>query len=123
VDVARVCCMNGWQFDLPDGLVSIRSGESQAGMVFFSESSSNSIGVRYPSAEWRRRRLWKISMYSKIALAISIRVFHFVRLSSSICIDDQTDSNVALSRPSPTLPKDGMSPAEGILLPKDQDVN
>jgi hypothetical protein len=29
--------------------------------------------------EWRRRRLWKISMYSKIALASSTRVFQHNR--------------------------------------------
>ena len=37
-------------------------------------SSSYSIGVRMPRVEWRRRRLWKISMYSKIAFASSTRV-------------------------------------------------
>src|SRR6266536_5816981 len=33
-------------------------------LIFF---NSNSIGVSMPRLEWRRRRLWKISMYSKIA--------------------------------------------------------
>ena len=37
--------------------------------------NSNSIGVSMPRLEWRRRRLWKTSMYSKIALASSTRVF------------------------------------------------
>ena len=41
---------------------------------------SNSMGVCQSSAEWRRRRLWKASMYSKIALASSTRVFHRCRL-------------------------------------------
>lgn len=40
---------------------------------------SYSIGVRIPRTEWRRRRLWKISRYSKIAFASSIRVFHRCR--------------------------------------------
>jgi Ni,Fe-hydrogenase III small subunit len=31
----------------------------------------NSIGVCRWRAEWRRRRLWKLSMYSKIAFASS----------------------------------------------------
>ncbi len=37
-------------------------------------------------------------MYSKIAFASSTRVFHFLRVSSSICIEDQNDSIIALSR-------------------------
>jgi hypothetical protein len=41
--------------------------------------------------------LWKISRYSKIALASSIRVFHFLRLSSSVCMRPQNDSITALS--------------------------
>jgi hypothetical protein len=32
--------------------------------------------VRQPRALWRRCRLWKISRYSKIALASSTRVVH-----------------------------------------------
>jgi hypothetical protein len=32
--------------------------------------------VRQPKALWRRCRLWKISRYSKIALASSMRVVH-----------------------------------------------
>ena len=39
----------------------------------------------------------KISMYSKIAFASSTLVFHFLRLSSSICIEDQKLSIMALS--------------------------
>ena len=35
--------------------------------------SSYSIGVSMPRAEWRRRRLWKISRYSNKALASSRR--------------------------------------------------
>ena len=53
-------------------------------------------------------------MYSKIAFESSILVFHLLRLRSSICIEDQNDSILALSRPSRTLPNDGMSPAERI---------
>lgn len=37
---------------------------------------SYSIGVRILRAVWRRCRLWKISRYSKIALANSMRVRH-----------------------------------------------
>jgi hypothetical protein len=40
------------------------------------EAFSNSIGVSMPRLLWRRCRLWKISRYSKIALASSKRVFH-----------------------------------------------
>ena len=49
-------------------------------------------------------------------LASSTRVFQRRRLSSSICIEDQKLSIMALSSPSPTLPKDGMSPAERNLV-------
>jgi hypothetical protein len=38
------------------------------------------------------------------------------RLRSSICILDQKDSIIALSKPSPTDPNSGMSPASLILL-------
>jgi len=47
---------------------------------------SNSTGVRMPSAECRRWRLWKISRYSKIALASSTRVRQILLPSSSTCI-------------------------------------
>lgn len=59
--------------------------------------SSYSIGVRMPRAEWRRRRLWKISMYSKIAFASSTRVFQRRVFSNSTCIRDQNASIMALS--------------------------
>jgi hypothetical protein len=49
--------------------------------------------------------------------------FHRRRLSSSICIEDQKLSIMALSRPSPTLPKDVMRPAERILSLKAHEVN
>lgn len=62
-------------------------------------------------------------MYSKIAFASSTRVFHFFRLSSSICIDDQDDSIIALSSPSPTDPNEGKEPAERIFSPNTQEVN
>jgi AhpD family alkylhydroperoxidase len=60
-------------------------------------SFSNSTGVRQPKALWRRCRLWKISRYSKIALASSTRVFHRRRSSSSVCIRAQKDSITAVS--------------------------
>lgn len=41
-------------------------------------------------------------MYSKIAFANSTPVFHRLRFNSSICIENQSDSIIALSRPSPT---------------------
>ena len=62
-------------------------------------------------------------MYSKIAFASSTLVFHRRRLRSSICIEDQKLSIIALSRPSPTVPNDGSRPAERILSPKAQEVN
>jgi hypothetical protein len=54
-------------------------------------------GARQRKALWRRCRLWKISKYSKIALASSIRVVHRRRSSSSVCIRAQKDSMTALS--------------------------
>jgi hypothetical protein len=62
-------------------------------------------------------------MNSKIILASSTRVFQRLRLSSSICIEDQNDSIIALSRPPPTLPNDGRRPAERIRSPKTQEVS
>ena len=62
-------------------------------------------------------------MYSKIAFASSTRVFQRCRSSSSICMEDQKDSIIALSRPSPTDPNEGMSPARRILSPNAQEVN
>ena len=49
-----------------------------------------------PGAEWRRRRLWKISRYSKIASAGSRRIRQCCRLSRSVCILPQNDAIVAL---------------------------
>src|SRR4051812_46957027 len=49
-----------------------------------------------PRLEWRRRRLWKTSMYSKIALASSTRVFQRRVSSSSTCIRGQNASIIAL---------------------------
>ena len=62
-------------------------------------------------------------MYSKMAFANSILVFHRLRLSNSICMLDQNDSIMALSSPSPTDPNEGMSPASLILLVNAHDVN
>ncbi len=47
-----------------------------------------SIGVSMPRLEWRRRRLWKTSMYSKIAFASSTQVFQRRESRSSTCILD-----------------------------------
>lgn len=71
---------------------------------------SCSIGVCIPMLECRRCLLWKISRYSKMALAISTRVFHRFGFSSSTCIRAQSDSTMALSKQSPTDPIDGRSP-------------
>ena len=59
---------------------------------------SYSIGERIPRAVWRRCRLWKISRYSKMALANSIRVRHRCRSRSSTCIRAQYDSITALEK-------------------------
>ncbi len=64
---------------------------------------SNFNGVCQPKAEWRRRRLWKPSMYSKMAFASSTRVFQRFLFSSSVCIRPQNDSMTALSQGSPTV--------------------
>ena len=66
-----------------------------ASLVVF--RSSNSMGVSMPRREWRLRRLWKISMYSKIAFASYIRVFQRRESRSSTCIRDQKASIIALS--------------------------
>ncbi len=71
---------------------------------------SYSIGERISRAVWRRCRLWKISRYSKIALANSMRVRHRRRLRSSTCIRAQNDSINALSKQSPTDPIEGTRP-------------
>jgi hypothetical protein len=63
-------------------------------LMFF---NSNSIGASMPRLEWRRRRLWKISIYSKIAIASSTRVRQRRVLSSSTCIRDQNASIIALT--------------------------
>ena len=44
-------------------------------------------------------------------------------MSNSICIEDQKLSIIALSSPSPTLPKEGIRPAERILSLKAHEVN
>jgi len=44
-------------------------------------------------------------------------------LRNSICIEDQNDSILALSYPSPTVPNDGSRPALRIFSPNTQDVN
>ena len=62
-------------------------------------------------------------MNSNIAFANSIRVFHFFRFNSSICIVNQNDSIMALSYASPMDPNEGMRPAERILFVKAQEVN
>ena len=54
--------------------------------------NSNSIGVSMRRLEWRRRRLWKTSIYSKIAFASSTRVRHRRVSSSSTCIRGQNAS-------------------------------
>jgi hypothetical protein len=77
---------------VPLVLWSRMAGFSCHGGVF-----SNCIGVSMPSALWRLVRLWKISRYSKIALASSTRVFQRCRSSSSTCIRDQNASTMALS--------------------------
>lgn len=59
--------------------------------------SSYFTGETMPSDECRRRRLWKISSYSKIAFESSIRVFHRFRSRSSACMRLQNDSIIALS--------------------------
>jgi hypothetical protein len=38
-------------------------------------------------------------------------------------MEDQNDSIIALSSPSPTVPNDGMRPADRIFSPKAQEVN
>lgn len=49
----------------------------------------------HTEGERRRRRLWKISRYSKIALANSMRVRHRLRPGNLVCILPQKDSIIA----------------------------
>ena len=77
------------------GLVESGFLTQAASLVLF--CNSYSIGVSMPRLEWRRRRLWKISMYSKIALASSTRVLQRRVSRSSTCIRDQNASIIALS--------------------------
>ena len=79
------------------GLVESRFWTQAAAGLVWLLIVSNSIGVRIPRAEWRRRRLWKTSMYSKIAFASSTRVRHRRVLSDSTWIRDQNASIIALS--------------------------
>ena len=69
------------------------------------------------------RRLWKISVYSKIALASSTRVRHRWRSRSSTCIWLQNDSMTALSKQSPTEPIDGRRPESIARRVNAQEVN
>lgn len=62
-------------------------------------------------------------MYSNIAFASSIRLFHFFRLSISICIEARKGPIIALSSPWPIVPKEGITPETPILFVKDQEVN
>ena len=62
-------------------------------------------------------------MYSNIAFDNSIRVFQRLQFSSSLCIDDQNDSIIALSNASPTEPNEGMRPAARTFSVNAQDVN
>src|SRR5262249_47542246 len=59
---------------VPGSVVPLFLTQAATGVVLLLIDSS-SMGVRIPSVEWRRRRLWKISMYSKIAFASSTLVF------------------------------------------------
>ena len=61
----------------------------------------------HAEAEWRRRRLWKISRYSKIAFASSTRVFQRRVSSSSTCMRAQNASIIGVVEQSPTVPIDG----------------
>ena len=62
-------------------------------------------------------------MNSNIAFANTIRVFHFFRFNSSLCIVDQNDSIMALSYISPMDPNEGIRQAERILFVKAREVN
>jgi hypothetical protein len=57
----------------------------------------NSLWVRQPGADCRRRRLWKISRWSNIAFSGSRQVRQRCRSGSSTCMRDQQDSMTALS--------------------------
>jgi hypothetical protein len=62
----------------------------------------------------------KASMYSKIAVASSARVFQMRRSSSSICMEPKNDSIMALSNAEATLPMEPSRPASRSRWPKSQ---
>src|SRR5438128_8794907 len=73
-----------------------------------------------PRLEWRRRRLWKISMYSKIAFASSTRVLQRRVLSSSTChperVARQCRSWVVADRPADHAPAERVENDRAVHL-------
>jgi hypothetical protein len=54
------------------------------------------MGLSIPTGDCRRCRLWRISRYSKMAMANSSLVFHRRRFSSSTCIRAQKRFHLAV---------------------------
>ncbi len=77
----------------------------------FRYSSRTSCGVRYPSAEWRRVRLYRSSMYRAISSRAFFRVGYAVRLTSSTFSAALNDSASALSKQIPVRPTDCRIPS------------
>src|ERR1700693_5505326 len=63
--------------------------------------ASNWIGLRYALVECRRRGLYHVSMYSKMAVGASARVFQTRSGFNSTLIDAKKLSTTALSQQSP----------------------
>ena len=64
-----------------------------------------------------------LRMYSKMALASSMRVDHRFRFGRSVCMRPQNDSMAALSKRPPTVPREGSMPARRARSVNAQEVN
>ena len=84
---------------------------SHAARCRFRYSAWTSCGVLYPSAEWRRVRLYRSSMYRAISSRAFFRVGYTVRWTRSTFSDALNDSASALSKHDPVRPTDWRIPS------------
>jgi hypothetical protein len=84
---------------------------------------SKSIGLSIPLELCSRRRLWKISTLSKIALASSTRVRQLRPFWDSVCVVPQNNAILGLSKQSPTVPIDGKSSERRARAVKAHELN
>src|SRR3954453_19031001 len=81
------------------------------------------MGESIPRVEWRRRRLKKISMYSKTSVLSSAFDGHERPWMSSFLSVAKKLSATALSKQSPLLPIDWAMPAARARWPKASETN